>query len=429
MATYKNLRRGSNGDDVIKLQENLINAGYDVGSSGADGSYGKNTEAAVTKYQQDNGLKVDGIAGSETLGKLYGGGDTSTNTGNANNTAENVPDYSAGEDLDVNAMYEETINALLAEPLAMPTFESAYDEDIQKFYNQIVGREDFSYNVNEDALYKQIEEQYLKNGRTAMDDTIAKASAMTGGYGNSYAQSAGQQAYYNYLSELQDVIPELEQRAYERYADEGDELFNLLSASKTMRDSDYEEYQDELNKYYTDLGLLADYENQQYTREWNENEREYSREQDAIDNAIQREQLELSKASTYASINASKDASYYLSKLENLEFTGDVNSTTQAKAIEGIKTKSTPSGAYNYLVYLIENEGLHPTAAAEIYAGWVRVNSNTYNANDYTEIETEISKMASDGKTNDELEEKIIEYIDNGKISEDVGKSILARYI
>lgn len=38
----------------------------------ADGIYGQQTRAAVMKFQRDNGLQVDGIAGIQTLGKLFG---------------------------------------------------------------------------------------------------------------------------------------------------------------------------------------------------------------------------------------------------------------------------------------------------------------------------------------------------------------------
>lgn len=72
MASYTMLQNGSSGEDVRKLQNALVGAGYNVGSTGADGIFGSNTAAAVRKYQQDNGLSVDGIAGDKTLGKLYG---------------------------------------------------------------------------------------------------------------------------------------------------------------------------------------------------------------------------------------------------------------------------------------------------------------------------------------------------------------------
>lgn len=58
-----------------------------------------------------------------------------------------------------------------------------------------------------------------------MEDTVGNASMLTGGYANSYAVTAGQQAYDSYMSKLNDKIPELEQRAYERYRDEEDSAY------------------------------------------------------------------------------------------------------------------------------------------------------------------------------------------------------------
>lgn len=64
------LRKGSNGTEVKKLQENLIKLGYDCGSAGADGDFGSGTENAVRKFQKDHNLTADGIVGSATYAAL-----------------------------------------------------------------------------------------------------------------------------------------------------------------------------------------------------------------------------------------------------------------------------------------------------------------------------------------------------------------------
>lgn len=64
------LRVGSKGDDVKELQKNLMALGYKVGKSGADGSFGPATKAAVLQYQKDNGLKVDGVVGNQTMNSI-----------------------------------------------------------------------------------------------------------------------------------------------------------------------------------------------------------------------------------------------------------------------------------------------------------------------------------------------------------------------
>lgn len=66
------LRRGSKGEYVTLLQTTLINKGYDCGSCGVDGDFGKATEAAVKAFQQDNGLNADGIVGANTWRALDG---------------------------------------------------------------------------------------------------------------------------------------------------------------------------------------------------------------------------------------------------------------------------------------------------------------------------------------------------------------------
>lgn len=65
----ESLKEGMNGDAVRALQKRLKALGYYSGS--VDGDYGAGTTAAVTAFQQDNGLKADGIAGTKTLNALY----------------------------------------------------------------------------------------------------------------------------------------------------------------------------------------------------------------------------------------------------------------------------------------------------------------------------------------------------------------------
>ncbi len=69
---YTTLREGDEGDAVKTLQRALKNRGYYSGS--IDGKYGSSTVAAVTAFQQRNGLRVDGTAGPTTQTALYGTG-------------------------------------------------------------------------------------------------------------------------------------------------------------------------------------------------------------------------------------------------------------------------------------------------------------------------------------------------------------------
>ena len=67
--SYTTLRKGSQGREVVNLQQALASLGFL--NSAADGNFGTGTETAVKNFQTANGLEADGIAGRMTLEALY----------------------------------------------------------------------------------------------------------------------------------------------------------------------------------------------------------------------------------------------------------------------------------------------------------------------------------------------------------------------
>ena len=67
--TYRTLRKGDQGPDVVTMQKALAELGYLT--SAADGNFGTGTQTAVKAFQKDSGLDDDGIAGKQTLEALY----------------------------------------------------------------------------------------------------------------------------------------------------------------------------------------------------------------------------------------------------------------------------------------------------------------------------------------------------------------------
>ena len=78
---------GSRGSEVRIIQEKLKRWGYYTG--GVDGIYGSLTVSAVKKFQQKNGLTVDGIAGTKTLAAM-GITSSSSSSGSSTNNSSNV---------------------------------------------------------------------------------------------------------------------------------------------------------------------------------------------------------------------------------------------------------------------------------------------------------------------------------------------------
>lgn len=88
---------GSRGNEVKAIQKNLKDRGLYKGS--VDGIFGKGTSDAVKKFQKQQGLSADGIAGPATLKKLgiSMGGATAANESNINLLARIISAESRGE--------------------------------------------------------------------------------------------------------------------------------------------------------------------------------------------------------------------------------------------------------------------------------------------------------------------------------------------
>ena len=125
-------------------------------------------------------------------------------------------------------------------------------------------------------------------------DTMGQAAAMTGGYGNSYAQTVGQQTYQGYLQGLNDKVPELYQLALQRYQQEGDALMDQYGLLADRENTDYGRYRDQVGDYNSQLEYLYNlYNNErgfdygayrdnladsQWQAEFDENNRRYNQE-------------------------------------------------------------------------------------------------------------------------------------------------------
>ena len=68
-SAYKTVKVGDRGEDVLQLQRRLTELGYYTGE--VDGAFGNQTRRSVERFQYQNGLSVDGIAGKRTLTVLY----------------------------------------------------------------------------------------------------------------------------------------------------------------------------------------------------------------------------------------------------------------------------------------------------------------------------------------------------------------------
>ena len=133
------------------------------------------------------------------------------------------------------------------------SYTSRWDKELDALYDQIANRKAFSYDLGADPMYRQYREQYQSAGRLAMENTMGAAASLTGGYGSSYSQQAGQQAYNAYLQKLNEVVPELYAQARSQYDREGSALSERYALISSREKSDYDRYRDQVSDYYAAL--------------------------------------------------------------------------------------------------------------------------------------------------------------------------------
>lgn len=317
---YKTVSYGSSGEDVKTLQEYLKNNGYNLS---VDGQFGSKTQAAVKDYQKKNGLSVDGIVGTNTWGSL------SSKTKTTNKAVTNPVSKSTSTAAPALTRPTYTASAgLTAAEKALKEWEakkpgeyaSRHSANIDALLDKVMNGEKFSYNANEDPLFQQYKDMYVKNGKLAMNDTMAEAASLTGGYGSSYGTAAAQQTYQQYLTELNNQIPEFNDRKYQMYLAEKEGDYQKLALLQQMDDAEYAKYREEISDYNTQLGYLyqkkadlSDEEWQKYMaalsnyendRDFNETVRQYNEQM-----AYQKERDKVSDEQWERTYNLSKKSS------------------------------------------------------------------------------------------------------------------------
>lgn len=176
-------------------------------------------------------------------------------------------------------------------------YQSQYSDTIKGLLDNILNQKDFSYDFNKDALYQNYKNQYMQQGKQSMLDTQAAASALNGGFGSSYATSAASQAYQQYLTQLNDKIPELYNLALQKYQMDTDKMYNQLSAVGNQEDREYGKYRDTVSDWKDDRSYGLNQYNTMYNQDYGAyrdqvsdyyNDRDYYAErQDSIDNKEQ----------------------------------------------------------------------------------------------------------------------------------------------
>ena len=217
-------------------------------------------------------------------------------------------------------------------------YQSKYGSALDGILQQIQNPQDFKYEFNGDELFKYYADLYTQKGKQASADAMGQAAALTGGYGNSYAQQVGNQAYDQYLLSLYDKGMDMRDRAYQQYQDQRGDLYNqfnvlqgadatdydryrdtvgdwererdyLTGRYDTAQNFDYNQYQDALSQYNNDLNYYTDLYNNDRTFDYSKyaDQRDYEQQVKQFDESVRQfnENLNWDKMSTNQKMAAS----------------------------------------------------------------------------------------------------------------------------
>ena len=127
-------------------------------------------------------------------------------------------------------------------PYTSAPYTDPYSGIQNDYLQKLINRPKFSYDQNTDPAYAAYAKQYGFLGDQAMEDTLGEVASMTGGMPSSYAVTAAQQAKNQYNSRLGDLIPQLQDAAYQKYQGEMSNDMGIAGLIGNMSDSNFNRY-------------------------------------------------------------------------------------------------------------------------------------------------------------------------------------------
>ena len=221
-------------------------------------------------------LGVDDETYNKTQQDFVASDDTLKAQENRNNALSSLGDLTNKDSIVSNSV-KNTINSSFKVPSSVTAADkwladqleviqsgkTSFSDQVRDMMDKIMNREKFSYDVDTDPLFQQALASAMNSGKQAMQDTIGQASALTGGYGSTYATSAGNQAYNSFIEDAYDNLPQYYQMAMEAYQMEGDEMYRQYGMLSAEDDKEY-------NRNVTAYDATYQHRNRMYDEAYNQ---------------------------------------------------------------------------------------------------------------------------------------------------------------
>lgn len=122
----------------------------------------------------------------------------------------------------------------------MPTYDSQYMDQLNALARQLTSMNYDDWTKG--SQYKALADRYGASGRMSMQDVLGQVASRTGGLASSYATTAAQQQYNQYMAQLEEIARQL-------YSQERGDLMDSASLYRNLANDEYDRYRDSLSDY------------------------------------------------------------------------------------------------------------------------------------------------------------------------------------
>lgn len=253
---------GSTGSDVKALQQALINLGY-ADFSTPDGIFGSGTETALKRFQNDNGINADGVAGAKTWPALQAAAAAwAQENPNSFNGLYSLDEIARKE---FTSRYADEIADILGQAQNYGTYESPYAQRIAALTDELENSR-FTYDPATDPVYQAMRKTYLNEADRTAADVLGRASMATGGRASTQAINAASQAANYYKSQLAGRQAELFDAAYNRYRQDFAQRLGMLQELEGQDATQYGRWGDDYTRLLQGLSAYQSQDNSEYSR-------------------------------------------------------------------------------------------------------------------------------------------------------------------
>lgn len=122
----------------------------------------------------------------------------------------------------------------------LPTYNSEYMDQLNALARQLTSMNYDDWTKG--SQYQALADRYGASGRMSMQDVLGQVASRTGGLASSYATTAAQQQYTQYMAQLEEVARQL-------YSQERGDLMDSASLYRNLANDEYDRYRDSLSDY------------------------------------------------------------------------------------------------------------------------------------------------------------------------------------